>query len=91
MVKLLEARAGSIELSTIQIAIFRYHISSYSFHGNYSFLNLEIVENSNSCRKFQFFTSETIQGRKLFNNQGWKLYEEIRYQILVEIRPNFCM
>jgi hypothetical protein len=26
------------------------------FNGaNYSFLNLEIVENSNSCRKFQFF------------------------------------
>ena len=22
----------------------------------YSFLNLEIIENSNSCRKFQFFT-----------------------------------
>ena len=27
-----------------------YHISSYSFRGNYSFLNLEIVANSNSCR-----------------------------------------
>ena len=38
------------------------------------FLNLEIVGNSNSCRKFQLFTQyiavETIQGRKL--------YEEIR-------------
>ena len=26
-----------------------YRNSSYSFRGNYSFLNLEIVENSNSC------------------------------------------
>ena len=33
-----------------------YRISSYSFRGNNSFLNLEIAENSNSCRKFQFFT-----------------------------------
>ena len=30
----------------------RYYISMNSFRGNYSFLNLEIVENSNSCRKF---------------------------------------
>ena len=35
--------------------IFRYLISSSSFRGKYSFLNLEIVENLNSCRKFQFF------------------------------------
>ena len=34
----------------------KYHISSYSFRGNYSFLNLEIVENSNSYCKFQFST-----------------------------------
>ena len=34
-----------------------YHISSYSFLGKYSFLNLEIVENlDSSCPKFQFFT-----------------------------------
>ena len=33
-----------------------YHISENSFRRNYSFLNLEIVENSKSCRKFQFFT-----------------------------------
>ena len=29
-----------------------YRISSYSFHRNFSFLNLEIVENSNSYCKF---------------------------------------
>ena len=33
-----------------------YQISTHSFRGNYSFLSLEIVENSNSCYKFQFFT-----------------------------------
>ena len=26
-----------------------------TLNGNYYFLNLEIVENSNGCRKFQFF------------------------------------
>ena len=34
----------------------KHHISENSFPENYSFLNLEIVENSNSCRKFKFFT-----------------------------------
>ena len=48
---------------------FRYSISSYSFRGNYSFLNLEIVANSNSCRNISIFylinwtfAAETIQG-----------------------------
>ena len=36
--------------------ILNYRIPSYSFRENYSFLKLEIVENSNSCRKIQFFT-----------------------------------
>ena len=43
------------------------------------FLNLEIVENSNSCRKIQVFTylmnwifaAETIQGRKLFKSGNY--------------------
>ena len=55
-----------------------YLISSYSFRRNCSFFNLEIVENSNSCRNISifylinwYFTAETIQGRKL--------YEEIWY------------
>ena len=33
-----------------------YLISMNSFRGNYSFLNMEIAENSNSCHKFPFFT-----------------------------------
>ena len=47
----------------------RYRISSYSFRGNYSFLNFEIAANSNSCRNISnyywinwIFTAETIQG-----------------------------
>ena len=36
-----------------------YRISLYSFRGNYSFLNLKIVENLSSCHLFQFFTQLT--------------------------------
>ena len=63
-----------------------FHILANSFCGIVStetipfffFLDLEIVENSNSCRKCQFFTlqtefllgyyssEETIQGQKIF-------------------------
>ena len=57
---------------------FTYRISANSFRGNYSFLNMEIVENSNSCRKFQFFylinwnfAAETIQGRKQFKGKNY--------------------
>jgi hypothetical protein len=32
-----------------------YRISSYSFRGNYSFLSLEIVANSNSCCNISIF------------------------------------
>ena len=48
-----------------------YRISSYSFRGNYSFLNLEILENSNSCRKFNLLRKTEFLLRKL--------YEEIRH------------
>ena len=34
---------------------FEYRISSYSFRGNYSFLNLEIVANSNNCCNISIF------------------------------------
>ena len=51
----------------------RYRISSYIFRRNFSYLNLEIVANSNSCCNISFFylinwiyAAETIQGRKLF-------------------------
>ena len=49
-----------------------YRTSSYSFRGNYSFFNLEIVANSNSFLISNFylmnwiFAAESIQGRKLF-------------------------
>ena len=38
-----------------QIIFLYYRISSYSFRENYSFLNLEIVANSNSCHNISFF------------------------------------
>ena len=34
---------------------FRYRISSYSIYRYYSFLNLEIVANSNNCRNISIF------------------------------------
>ena len=50
-------------------------ISSYRFRKNYSFLNLEIVANSNSCRNIVIFylinvifAAEIIQGRKIFKS-----------------------
>ena len=49
-----------------------YRISSYSFRGNYSFLNLEIQRSQYIRPKDTVHKgAETIQGRKL--------YEEIRY------------
>ena len=38
------------------VFIFNYRISFNSFRRNYSFFNLAIVENSNSCCKLQSFT-----------------------------------
>ena len=66
--------------SRLESLVCDYRISSYSFRRNYSFLNFEIVANSNSSvfllNKLNFCCGnysreETIQGRKL--------YEEIRY------------
>ena len=49
-----------------------YSISSYSFRGNYSFLDLEIQRSQYIRPKVTVHKcAETIQGRKL--------YEEIRY------------
>ena len=49
-----------------------YRVSSNSFRGNYSFVNLEIVANSNSCGTISIFylinlifAAETIQEQKL--------------------------
>ena len=51
-----------------------YRISSYSFRGNYSFLNLTLCTvtfDHSTYRCGNYSREETIQGRKL--------YEEIRY------------
>ena len=51
---------------------FSYRISSYTFRGNYSFLNLEIQRSQYIRAKVTVHKcAETIQGRKL--------YEELRY------------
>ena len=45
------------ELTPLQMAAGKsYRISAKSFGRNYPCFNLENIENSNSCRKFQFFT-----------------------------------
>ena len=64
-----------------------YRISSYSFHGNYSFLNLEIQRSQYKGQRLQY-----INVRKLFKGgsiQGRKLYEEIRYEVLYIFRIIF--
>ena len=54
----------------VKVNKFDYCISSYSFRGNYSFFNLEIIANSNSCHNisnsYWIFAGETIQGMKHF-------------------------
>ena len=54
-----------------------YRISSYSFHGNYSFLNLTLCTvtfGHSTYRWGNYSREETIQGRKLFKggNYSWK-------------------
>ena len=57
-----------------------YHMSSYSFRGNYSFLNLTLCTvtfGNITYRCGNYSREKTIQGRKL--------YEEIRYALAVMI------
>ena len=50
----------------------RYRISSYSFRGNYSFLNLEIQRSQCIRPKVTVHKcAETIQGRKLFKGRNY--------------------
>ena len=49
-----------------------YCISSYSVHGNYSFLNLEI-------QRSQYIRPKVTVHKGVETIQGWKLYEKIRY------------
>ena len=59
-----------------------YRISSYSFRGNYSFLNLEIQESQYIRPKVTVHKgAETIQGRKL--------YEEIWYSIFLREKSKY--
>ena len=49
-----------------------HRISSYSFRGNYSVLNLEIVAIFQFLKKeIEFWAAETIQGRKLFKGRNY--------------------
>jgi hypothetical protein len=77
------------------------HISSNSFCGHYSFLNLEIQRSPQYImpKVTVHKCAETIQGRKLFKGgnysreetiQGQKLYEEIRryFQLKQNIKFN---
>ena len=57
---------------------FTYRISTNSFHGIFFFLDLKIVENSNSCHKFQYFhlinwifAVENIEGKKQFKGGNY--------------------
>jgi hypothetical protein len=50
----------------------KYRISSYSFHGNYSFLNLEIQRSQYIRPKVTVHKcAETIQRRKLFKGGNY--------------------
>ena len=54
------------------IPILVYRISSYSFRGNYSFLNLEIQRSKYIRPKVTVHKdAETIQGRKLFKGGNY--------------------
>ena len=49
-----------------------HHISSHSFCGNYSFLNLEV-------QRSQYMRSTVTVHKSAETIQGWTLYEEIRW------------
>ena len=64
----------------------RYRISSYSFRGNYSFLNLEIQRSHYIRPKVTVNKgSETIQERKLFEEIYGIRY---RYKLLATLSTN---
>ena len=60
-----------------------YRISSYSFRGNYSFLNLEIQRSQYIRPKVTVHKcAETIQGRKLFKGGNYMRKYGISKKIL---------
>jgi hypothetical protein len=59
-------------LGLLAISKETYRISSYSFRGNYSFLDFEIL-------KLQYIRPKVTVHKGAETIQGRKLYEEIRY------------
>ena len=47
---------GRVSIKVFVMNVHTVFTTTNIFRRNYSFLNKEIVENSNSCNKFQFFT-----------------------------------
>ena len=81
----------------VRVNKFDYRISSYNFCGNYSFYNLELVANLNSCHNISnslwifdgktIRENETFQGRKLFEEKGkCKNCKKIRNCALKEMK-----
>ena len=68
------------------VSKFRYHISSYSFHGNYFFLHLEIQRSQYISPKVTVHKgAETIQGRKLFKGRNYMR----KYGILILVHTTW--
>ena len=69
-----------------------YRISSYSFRGNYSFLNLEIQRSHYIRPKVTVHKgAETIQGRKLFKGGNYmRKYGMYYFNFLMPTKQNFC-
>ena len=63
---------GVVDMCHLLLNEFAYRISSYSFRGNYSFLNLEIQRSQYIRPKVTVHKgAETIQGRKLFKGGNY--------------------
>ena len=66
----------------------KYRISSYSFRGNYSFLNLEIQRSQYIQPKVTVHKcAETIQGRKLF--KGGNTYVKLKHSFMLRYIDNY--
>jgi hypothetical protein len=65
-----------------------YRISSYSFFGNYSFLNLEIQRSQDIRPKITVHKcAETIHGRKLFKGGNYTGKYGIHLRLGFELGP----
>ena len=66
------AHSGLIIDAMALLMLNTYRISSYSFRGNYSFLNLEI-------QRSQYIRAKVTVHKGAETLEGQQLYEEIRY------------